>query len=330
MMDLTVSEEQRSIIETGRAVASDCYPRGEMLAASQDLRLMVVDDGRWQRMADAGFFGILAPSAVGGMDARLTDAVLLHAALGGVPVGLSVLATALAAGFAADAGNQSLAQDLVTGRIRAGFATGGLGLDVGVGDLLVSVDESSARLARLISAAQEVCFDATTRLVRPVQTDEVQVLEGRAPLQTARALLAAHLVGLAEAATAESVAYGKIREQFGKPIGSFQAVKHRCAEMATRAYTARAQMCVAAVMLQASAGAVGRLEVDSAYLLAMRAATANADDNIQNHGGVGMTAGNVHGVLMKRAQLSSRVVGTERDLIDGLLETPRGELTCDA
>jgi alkylation response protein AidB-like acyl-CoA dehydrogenase len=326
MMDLTVSAEQRAIVETGRAVAEESYPRDELLAASRDLHVHAVDEGRWQRMAEAGFFGLLAPTTVGGLGPRLTDAVLLHASLGGVPVGTSVVATAIAAGVAAEAGLLDLAADLVTGGVRAAFATGSLVLDARMGDLAISVGEESVRLEWLHEAAAEDCFDATTPLLRSQEAEEIVTLSGPAPLRSARALLAAHMVGLAEAATQESAAYGRVREQFGTPIGAFQAVKHRCAEMATRAYVARAQTCVAAVMLQASGGAVGRLEVDAAYFLAMRAAKVNADDNIQNHGGLGMTAANVHGLLMKRAHLASRIVGTERALVDGLLSAPRGQL----
>ena len=63
-------------------------------------------------------------------------------------------------------------------------------------------------------------------------------------------LIAAELAGMAAATTAQSVSYGMDREQFGQPVGGFQAVKHRCADMAVRAEAALTQVHYAALSLR--------------------------------------------------------------------------------
>src|SRR5690606_18179818 len=71
-----------------------------------------------------------------------------------------------------------------------------------------------------------------------------------AVIDHARVLVAAHLTALAERARDIAVEYAKVREQFGRPIGSFQAIKHRCADMAVRCEAAFTQVCVAAAALR--------------------------------------------------------------------------------
>src|SRR5262249_59097172 len=85
-----------------------------------------------------------------------------------------------------------------------------------------------------------------------------------------------------------SVEYGKVRQQFGRPIGSFQAIKHRCADMAVRAEVARSVVTYAAVALAEGDPDAAR-HAGIAKALAGNAALANATDNIQNHGGMGYT-----------------------------------------
>ena len=60
-------------------------------------------------------------------------------------------------------------------------------------------------------------------------------------------MLAAYLTGIAKTATSMAVEYAKTREQFGQPIGGFQAIKHMCADMAVRAAAAESQVFYAAI-----------------------------------------------------------------------------------
>jgi alkylation response protein AidB-like acyl-CoA dehydrogenase len=115
-------------------------------------------------------------------------------------------------------------------------------------------------------------------------------------------LTAALQVGLASRAVATAVGYAAQRQQFGRPIGAFQAVQHLCADMLARTEPARAAVRAAAVCADAGAPA-GELavEIAGAKLLADEAAVRGARDCLQVHGGMGFTwEADVH-LLLKRA-----------------------------
>jgi alkylation response protein AidB-like acyl-CoA dehydrogenase len=99
------------------------------------------------------------------------------------------------------------------------------------------------------------------------------------------------------------------REQFGKPIGSFQAVKHRCADMAVRAEAIGSLTSYTALTVQAGHAEAARL-VPLTKALASEYALANAADNIQNHGGVGFTEACPAHLFLKRANVLATVLGT--------------------
>src|SRR3546814_7592323 len=89
------------------------------------------------------------------------------------------------------------------------------------------------------------------------------------------------------------VDYAGLREQFGRPIGTFQAVKHHCANMAIAARCARDQVSFAAVAID-EGRADAALQVESALFVAGTAAIENAGKNIQIHGGIGFSRSEEH------------------------------------
>jgi alkylation response protein AidB-like acyl-CoA dehydrogenase len=95
-------------------------------------------------------------------------------------------------------------------------------------------------------------------------------------------LTAAEQLGTATRACELAVQHARAREQFGQPIGAFQAVKHLCAEMLVRTETARTAVYAAAVTGDP-------LDIDAARLLADEAAVRGARDCLQVHGGMGFT-----------------------------------------
>lgn len=117
-----------------------------------------------------------------------------------------------------------------------------------------------------------------------------------------RLLDAAALAGLAETALEMAVAYAGLRKQFGRPIGSFQAVKHHCADMALAARGARDLVIFAASAID-EASADGPGLVDSALVIAGQAAVGNAALNVQVHGGVGFSDEADPHLLVKRARI---------------------------
>lgn len=134
----------------------------------------------------------------------------------------------------------------------------------------------------------------------------------------AATVTAAQLVGIAAACTDAAVAYAKERQQFDKPIGSFQAVKHICADMFVRTDTARAAVYSAAAALDDPGSAEERRAVASAKVLAGQAAIANARSSMQVHGGMGFTwEVDVH-LYLKRAWLLDKAFGGPAEHADAI------------
>jgi len=131
-------------------------------------------------------------------------------------------------------------------------------------------------------------------------------------------LTGAYQVGMAHACAEAATAYAKERQQFDRPVGSFQAVKHILADMAVRAEVARAAVDAAACTLDdPTIGDVARV-VAGASLLAGEAALRNAKSSLQVHGGMGFTwEVDVH-LYLKRAWVLNTVFGTAAEHADEL------------
>jgi alkylation response protein AidB-like acyl-CoA dehydrogenase len=143
-----------------------------------------------------------------------------------------------------------------------------------------------------------------------------------AALRTEGALLtAAFCVGMADALVDLAVAYAKEREQFNRPIGSFQAVKHLCADMVVRAEVARAAVYAAACILDdPSTGDLARA-LSGAKLLANEAAITNGRSATQVFGGMGFTwEVDVH-LYLKRAWVLDTHFGSIDHHADALAAT---------
>src|SRR5207302_2924605 len=128
--------------------------------------------------------------------------------------------------------------------------------------------------------------------------------------RTGAALVAAQLLGLAEATTDLAVAYAKERQQFERPIGSFQAVKHLLADMLVRAEVARAAVYAAGVHLDDRGLGDLHRAVATAKLLAGEAALANGKACVQVHGGMGFTWEVDAHLYLKRARVLDTVFGS--------------------
>jgi alkylation response protein AidB-like acyl-CoA dehydrogenase len=129
-----------------------------------------------------------------------------------------------------------------------------------------------------------------------------------AALDAANVLLAAEMVGGAQACLDMAVGYATVREQFGGPIGRFQAVKHKCAEMLVEIEGARAAASYAA---WAAADNPGELPVVAtlAKASAAEAYFRAAGDNVQIHGGIGFTWEHDAHLYFKRAKSSLMLFG---------------------
>jgi alkylation response protein AidB-like acyl-CoA dehydrogenase len=127
-------------------------------------------------------------------------------------------------------------------------------------------------------------------------------------LDLARIALAAEQVGGAERCLDMSVEYAKIRQQFGRPIGSFQAIKHKCADMLTMVESARSAAFYASAL-----AAQGEAELAEAASSAKAFCSDTffhcAGENIQIHGGIGFTWEHPAHLYFKRAKAAEVLLG---------------------
>ncbi len=139
----------------------------------------------------------------------------------------------------------------------------------------------------------------------------------------ARTLGAAEAVGIMAACTDAAVAYAKERVQFGRTIGTFQAVKHHCADMLVAAELATAAVWEAA---RASDDSVDEFDLTAAMAaqLAFGPAVHSAQMNIQVHGGIGFTWEHDAHLFLRRALVLNAVVGSPGDAEDVTAQSARG------
>jgi alkylation response protein AidB-like acyl-CoA dehydrogenase len=128
-------------------------------------------------------------------------------------------------------------------------------------------------------------------------------------LDAGATLYSAELLGIAQRVLDMSVEYAGVREQFGRPIGSFQAVKHRCADMLVDVELARSLVYSALVTVDHDPGAA---ETEAAIVggFVGDAALAVAASNIQVHGGIGFTWEHDAHLYLKRAKSSQLLFAT--------------------
>lgn len=317
-MDLELNEDEAALQEGIRSFLAGRFDMATVRAQADGL-----DRGRWQELADTGVFGLRVPEADGGVGLGTTEAVLVFEELGRALVPGPVLATHLAAGLVDGAVDGTTVVGLIERPREVLLVEHWADLDV----LLALDDEGVWRLDPTALAAEAVPrpLDPLTPLHRVADLPGGEQVAG--PEVAARwrqegaVLTAATLLGIAAATTELAVAYAGQREQFGKPIGAFQAVKHLCADMLTRAELARGIVYAAGVTLDGrGVDPVDRM-VAAARVAAGDAAKANGKACIQVHGGMGFTAEVDAHLYLKRAILLDTILGSVDDWSEAIALT---------
>ncbi|MFE9838668.1 acyl-CoA dehydrogenase family protein [Streptomyces sp. NPDC005551] len=303
-MHFQLTEDQLALRAGVRALLEGRFGAGALRAA---VACGGLDRALWRELGAAGFFALRLPEADGGVGLGLPEAVLAFEEAGRVLLPGPLVATHLAAGTVPGAATGETVvtaaygglvewlreADVVRGQTRApsaGAVTGGTVLPPVRGAVpLTSVDPSTP----------------LHRVPVRVPPDPVVVL-----------LTAAEQLGGAARTCELAVQHARAREQFGQPIGAFQAVKHLCAELLVRVETARAAVYAAAVTADP-------LDIAAARLLADEAAVRGARDCLQVHGGMGFTwESDVHLYLKRawvRTQRAGSVTESEEKLAGNLL-----------
>lgn len=274
------------------------------------------------KIGEMGWFALALPEDAGGSGLTAVEFVLFFHEVGRQCGPVDVLAHCLAAMTTSD---PSLRAAIVNGAAGVALAVPDAGsvriLGSPEATLVVQVHPGRSDLfemPRLAVSARNSLDPATSMRVTPSLPGPVASTQTTHVWTMGQLGAAAMLVGIAQEALSQIVAYASIRETFGKKIGSWQAVRHPCADMAIRVEAARSQLWFAA-----AAHKEGRTDtathLNAAKHLANLAAVSNADTNIQLHGGIGVTEEHHAHLFLKHALVLSRLFGAKRDLLDRLL-----------
>jgi alkylation response protein AidB-like acyl-CoA dehydrogenase len=344
--DLGYGEVVEEVRANVRALLADRAPANATLARTESEQ--TTDLALWRALGgELGVTGLPVPEELGGAGAswRETAVVLeeLGRAVAPVPFfGSCVLATAALLALGERKILPQLASGEAIGSLAVPFATApdaAFPTDVRVSDGLLSgtVRHVADALAADVLLVPAVAGDGTaelyavtgalvepmvsldmTRQLAVVTLEEVEGIllasgaEATAAvggaLETGAALLASEQLGVAEWALTTTLAYAKERHQFGRPIGSFQAVKHRLADLWVLVTQLRA-------VARAGADAATRdaeraLYAALAQAFASGGAVTAAEEAVQLHGGIGFTWEHPAHLYLKRAKSASLALGT--------------------
>ncbi|MEM9203807.1 MAG: acyl-CoA dehydrogenase family protein [Actinomycetota bacterium] len=232
-MRFSFTDEQDMFRDTVRELFADRCPP-EAVRASWDNADGRVD-GLWSALAEMGVLAMLAPESAGGLAMNEVDLVriLEEAGYAGVPE--PVMEHAAVAVPALAEADSPLLDAAVTGESTVTVALGaGPVVAAGVADAIVHRDGASLQAATEWRSEAVTSIDQSRRLSTLVDVNAAQPLGGAdAARAYDRAVLgtAAQAIGIARRLLDATVAYVAERHQFGKPVGSYQAVKHQLADV---------------------------------------------------------------------------------------------------
>jgi len=320
-MDFRFAEEQQMMAETVRGLLADlCQPADlRRLMQSGDAR----DDIRWSALVELGLQGALVLEDKGGLGLGAADVVLIAEACGhaGLPeplvenVGVTV---PLLADLAKEPRAAAVLERALAGEITVALShpANPFIADADTGGALLVVDGDAVHLCEPDGTAfvRQPSVDPFRRLFtlagRPDPLTAIATVEETrgaldAALDRGALFAAAQLLGIAQRAVDLAVAYAKERSQFGKPIGSYQAVKHLLATAQVKIEFARPAVYAAAAEC-ANADAFSRARISHAKLAASEAADLACRTAVQVHGAMGYSwEVDVHFFLKRALALSS-------------------------
>jgi alkylation response protein AidB-like acyl-CoA dehydrogenase len=323
-MEFALSEDQRALQEGLRSALQRACPLSTVRAAAEGQP----PDALWATACELGLPAMLVPEAQGGLGLSLLDAALAAEELGRQAAPVPFLGTAVLAVLALKEGGSAHQQDAWLGRLARGEARLGIALaealsgardDAGVdavdgrlhGSALFVVDGAGAD--GWLVAARDGSLYLVDRSAHGVTSSPLRMIDGTRPCvelrfeatpaqrlvagdgallerlrDAASVILAADALGAGWTMIEHAVAYARDRRQFGRPIGSFQAVKHLCAEMAASLEVKRALVWFAAHAFDE------KLEGASLYAAHAKAQVGEAAQfaargSIEVHGGMGIT-----------------------------------------
>jgi alkylation response protein AidB-like acyl-CoA dehydrogenase len=317
-MDFGLTDDQRDIQRTARDLLAE---RAKPEIVREHAEAGTVDTPLWSELCELGWPGIAISEENGGQGLGRIELSILCEELGRVLAPVPFLPTVLASTLIEHSGSPEQREAWLP-RLASGEITGALGSSVdGTAELVIGAvgaevivlierDGTASLLEAGSAAVTPLAAIDPTRSAASVLSTGGEELPGDVQAGTDRALVAisSELVGVCARALEMTVEYVKDRKQFGVPVGAYQAVSHRCAQMLLDTEKARATAAYAAWTADADperlpeAAAMAKVASSEAG----REVTASA---IQAHGGIGFTwEADVHW-LYKRAQVDAVLLG---------------------
>ncbi len=305
---MTSTEERQMLRETVAALTDKHASPAAVRAAMESDH--GYDASLWSMLCEqVGVAALVVPEELGGAGGELADAAAVLEELGRGLVPTPLLGTTLAelGLLAADEPDTDALEQLA-----AGESVGAVVFDPGyvvngdIADVVVGVDSGSLTRWSEVTAEAVTTMDPTRRLARVSAGSTTAIGTDPGLADTAAILLAAEQIGAATRCLELTVDYTKERVQFGRPIGSFQALKHRMADLYVAVQSARAVVDDAIAAPSPTSAALARLAATEAF-------TKVAGEAIQLHGGIAITWEHDIQLYFKRAHGSAQLLGPVSD-----------------
>uniref|UniRef100_UPI00184276D4 acyl-CoA dehydrogenase family protein n=1 Tax=Sporichthya sp. TaxID=65475 RepID=UPI00184276D4 len=339
------------------ALATEVARLLERTASREDLKATVQPssvqhDLAWKQLANQlGAAGLAVPEELGGAGADLGALAVVAEQIGRACAAVPFLSTAIATTALAAVDDTEILPAVASGQRTAVLAAPLDGSPLTVtavgGALTGSVDVIDALTADLLIVAARAAggtalfvVEASTTRRTPLHTLDLGRPQARVELantrarelaadagpalragrQVARLLLAAENLGIADWCLQTAVEYAKTREQFGVKIGTFQAVKHLCAEMFFATEVARALLVSAVELCRGEVKAPGRTALNAAALACAETAVSATQGAVQVLGGIGFTWEHDAHLYFRRARANAVLTGSTAATKDSLAE----------
>jgi alkylation response protein AidB-like acyl-CoA dehydrogenase len=268
------------------------------------------DESLWKLLCEqVGAAALVVPEKLGGAGGELADAAVVLEELGKGLVPTPLLGTTLAelALLAADEPDADALEGLAEGtKIGAVVFDPGYVVNGDVADVVIAADGTTLSRWTNFTAHRIEAMDLTRRLARVEPKDTADIGADPGLADTAAILLAAEQMGAATKCLDLTVDYTKDRVQFGRPIGSFQALKHRMADLYVAVQSAHAVVNDALAEPSPTSASLARIAASEAF-------SKVAAEAVQMHGGIAITWEHDIQLYFKRAHGSAQLLGPPRE-----------------
>ncbi|VEG38561.1 acyl-CoA dehydrogenase [Mycolicibacterium flavescens] len=303
-----MSEERQLLRETVAALVDKHASPAAVREAMESER--GYDESLWTLLCEqVGAAALVVPEELGGAGGELADAAVVLEELGKALVPTPLLGTTLAelALLAGDEPDTEALEGMAEGAIVGTVVFDpDYVINGDIADVVIGADGDLLARWTEFTATRLDAMDLTRRLARVEVQQSTDIGSDPGLADTAALLMAAEQIGAASRCLDLTVQYTKDRVQFGRPIGSFQALKHRMADLYVAVQSARAVVDEAIAAPSPTSAALARFSASEAF-------TNVAAEAVQMHGGIAITWEHDIQLYFKRAHGSAQLLGAPRD-----------------